>query len=50
MGFEMEENIISWNLPNWITIFLMAALSFAIAGAIAGVVRAKRAASGDADA
>lgn len=29
----MNETIISWNVPNWITIVLMAVLGFAIIGA-----------------
>lgn len=28
----MERTIISWNLPNWITIFLMAAAGYALVG------------------
>lgn len=28
----MERTIISWNLPNWITIFLMAAFGYALVG------------------
>lgn len=35
----MEENIITWNLPNWITIVLMATLGFAILAAVAGMLR-----------
>lgn len=27
-----EETIISWNIPNWITIVLMAAVGFALLG------------------
>lgn len=39
----MEENIITWNLPNWITVVLMVTLSFAALGAIAGFARKKNA-------
>jgi hypothetical protein len=28
----MEETIITWNIPNWITIVLMAILGFAVLG------------------
>lgn len=35
----MEENIITWNLPNWITIMLMAVLGYAILAAVAGMLR-----------
>ena len=28
----MERTLISWNLPNWITIFLMAAAGYAVFG------------------
>lgn len=28
----MERTLISWNLPNWITIFLMAAGGYALLG------------------
>jgi len=30
----MERTLISWNLPNWITVTLMAALGYAVAGVI----------------
>lgn len=35
----MTGTIITWNATNWITIFLMAALGFAIVGAISQVVK-----------
>lgn len=35
----MEESILTWNLPNWITVVLMAVLGFAVLAAVAGVVR-----------
>lgn len=28
----MEQNLITWNVPNWITILLMAAGGFALLG------------------
>lgn len=30
----MEQNLITWNVPNWITIILMAALGFTILQAL----------------
>jgi hypothetical protein len=30
----MEENLITWNVSNWITVVLMAAIAFAILGVI----------------
>lgn len=33
------DNIISWNVENWITIFLMAFLGFAVIGLLAQVLR-----------
>lgn len=38
----MEENIITWNLPNWITVVLMVTVGFAALAAIAGIVRKRR--------
>jgi len=29
----MNENIITWNVANWITVVLMAAIGFALLGA-----------------
>jgi hypothetical protein len=40
----MDENIITWNLPNWITVVLMVMVGFAVLAAVAGVMR-KRAAT-----
>lgn len=31
----MERTIITWNLPNWITITLMATLGFCVVGVLA---------------
>jgi hypothetical protein len=28
----MEENLITWNVANWITVILMAAIGFALLG------------------
>lgn len=33
----MEENLITWNVVNWVTILLMAALGFLIFAALAQV-------------
>jgi hypothetical protein len=30
----MERTMLSWNIPNWITVFLMAAAGYAILGAL----------------
>jgi hypothetical protein len=38
------ENIISWNPANWITVVLMVAIMFTLAGAVARIVQQKRAA------
>jgi hypothetical protein len=38
----MEENIITWNLPNWITVVLMVTVGFALLAALAGIVQKKR--------
>lgn len=35
----MEKTIIHWNLYNWITVVLMAALGMAIVGAGASLIR-----------
>lgn len=36
------ENIISWNPANWITVVLMVAIAFTLAGAVARIVQQKR--------
>jgi len=36
----MEENIITWNITNWITIVLMAVIGFLIVGTLAHGIRA----------
>jgi hypothetical protein len=35
----MERTLISWNLPNWITISLMAAASYALLGLITQLLK-----------
>jgi hypothetical protein len=35
----MERTLISWNLPNWITISLMAAASYALLGVITQLLK-----------
>ena len=42
----MERTLISWNLPNWITVVLMAALGYAALGGVVQLVKRKDAASG----
>jgi hypothetical protein len=39
------DNIISWNPANWITVLLMVAIGFTVAGAVARIVQQKRAQS-----
>lgn len=34
----MDRTVISWNLPNWITVVLMAAAGYLVVGLIAQVV------------
>lgn len=35
----MDRNLISWNLPNWITVLLMAAAGYALLGVVAQVIK-----------
>lgn len=35
----MERTLISWNLPNWITISLMAAASYALLGLLSQLLK-----------
>jgi hypothetical protein len=35
----MERTLISWNLPNWITVVVMAALGYAALGFVAQMVK-----------
>lgn len=44
----MERTMISWNLPNWITITLMGAAGYAVLGLIAQLLKQQRAAQGQA--
>jgi hypothetical protein len=37
----MEENIITWNVPNWVTVVLMATLGFGIISVVASFMRKK---------
>lgn len=37
----MNENIITWNVTNWVTIVLMAALGFMIIAVLTSVARGK---------
>jgi hypothetical protein len=39
----MERTIISWNLPNWITILLMAGAGYAVLGLLAQLLKAQQA-------
>jgi ABC-type enterochelin transport system permease subunit len=45
---EMERTLISWNLPNWITVTIMAAASYAVLGLIAQLLKQQQAAAGQA--
>ena len=42
----MERTIISWNLPNWITVVIMAALGYAVLGGVAQLIKQKNGSSG----
>jgi hypothetical protein len=42
----MERTLISWNLPNWITITIMAAASYAILGAVSQLLKQQQASGG----
>ena len=35
----MERTLISWNLPNWITVMLMAAAGYAVLGLVAQLMK-----------
>jgi hypothetical protein len=35
---EMEETILSWNVTNWITVVLMAAVGFLVIGTVATLI------------
>jgi hypothetical protein len=38
----MQENIISWNLANWVSVVLMALIGFTVLGAAVKFVQGKR--------
>jgi hypothetical protein len=38
----MDENLLTWSVRNWITVFLMVLLGWAILGTVARLVRGKR--------
>lgn len=42
----MERNMIAWNLPNWITITLMAAAGYLVLGALAQLLKRQQAGAG----
>lgn len=42
----MERTLISWNLPNWITVTIMALASWAILGAAAQVLKRQQTTAG----
>jgi hypothetical protein len=46
----MERTLISWNLPNWITISLMAAASYALIGLVAQLLKQQQTAASGAGA
>ena len=39
----MNENIIAWNVTNWVTVVLMAAVAFFLLGVILKWIQARRA-------
>lgn len=42
----MDRNLISWNLPNWITVILMAAAGYAVLGLLVQVLKRQPMAGG----
>jgi FlaG/FlaF family flagellin (archaellin) len=40
----VQENIISWNLANWVSVILMALIGFFLLGTVVSFVKGKRAA------
>lgn len=38
----MDDNILSWNVANWVTVILMVVLGFAILGMVAKIWRQKK--------
>lgn len=45
-GRAMERNLISWNLPNWLTVLLMAAAGYAVLGLLAQFLKGQAGAAG----
>lgn len=43
----MEENILTWNLPNWITVVLMVTVGFAALAALGSFSMRKRSGGDD---
>jgi hypothetical protein len=41
-GLNVNENILTWNFPNWVTITLMAGVGFLILAALAQVFHKAR--------
>jgi len=41
----MEETVLDWTVPNWITVCLMVFLGFAVLGLVGKVVKTKLASS-----
>lgn len=42
----MEETVLDWTVPNWITVCLMAILGFAVLGFVSKVIVKAKAGSG----
>jgi len=42
----MERTMISWNLPNWITVMLMAAAGYALLGMVAQIMKQRQGVAG----
>ena len=42
----MDRTLISWSLPNWITVLIMAAAGYAVLGLTAQVLKRQQAAPG----
>lgn len=45
----MEHSMITWNIPNWITVVLMAALGYVLVSLVAQLVRGRLGAKGAAN-
>lgn len=41
IGGRMEDNIVTWNVANWITVVLMAAIGFMALGLIQKTISSK---------